>query len=92
MKVVFRAPPGKSSFTPILYESDGGCARALMPADKRPFEKDEAGAVLEPAKRPCPGAMSGDGEVKEKKGEPSQRTSTCSLGQLRALSLIARFF
>ena len=33
-----------------------------MPADKRPIEKDEAGAA-ETAKRPCPGAMSGDGDV-----------------------------
>jgi hypothetical protein len=38
-----------------------------MPSDKRAFDKDEAGAALEPAKRPCPGAMSGDGEVKKKK-------------------------
>ena len=38
-----------------------------MPSDKRAFEKDEAGAALELAKRPCP--MSGDGEVKKKKGE-----------------------
>jgi hypothetical protein len=39
-----------------------------MPADKRPIEKDEAGAA-ETAKRPCPGAMSGDGDVRKKKGE-----------------------
>jgi hypothetical protein len=32
-----------------------------MPSDKRAFEKDKAGAALEPAKRPCPGAKSGDG-------------------------------
>jgi hypothetical protein len=30
-----------------------------MPAEKRPFEQHEAGAALEPAVRPCPGAMSG---------------------------------
>ena len=61
-----------------------------MPAEKRPFEQDEAGAALEPAERPCPGAMSGDGKV-QKKGESLvlstvQRTAL----PLRSLSLIAR--
>ena len=60
----------------------------LMPSDKRAFEKDEAGAALELAKRPCP--MSGDGEVKKKKKGENISGPALSLGHLRSLSLIAR--
>jgi hypothetical protein len=61
-----------------------------MPSEKRALEKDEAGAALEPAKRPCPGDMSGDGEVKKKKKGENISGPALSLGHLRSLSLIAR--
>jgi hypothetical protein len=61
-----------------------GRALVLMPAEKRPFEQDEAGAALEPATRPCSGAMS-SGKVESL--SPPCRGPAISL---RSLSLIAR--
>ena len=65
----------------------------LMPAEKRPFEQDEAGAALEPAERPRPGVLSGEvnppGEslpVGESLSPQCRGPALC----LRSLCLIAR--
>jgi hypothetical protein len=63
-----------------------------MSAEKRPYEQDEAGAALESAKRPCPGAVSGDGEVKRKNKGESTSEDQHFLCDICAPSLIARSF
>jgi hypothetical protein len=61
-----------------------------MSAEKRPYEQDEAGAALESAKRPCPGAVSG--EVKRKSKGESTSEDQHFLCDICAPSLIARSF